>query len=71
MALGKITSEHWKHLKKLKSETNHQIYRIKFDSIETSDQEEICEHFNTHFSSVADSIISNPKTRFYSPELQE
>ena len=71
IASGKRTSELWKHLKDVKSETKHQISRIKFDRYEISDQEEICEHFNTHFSSVAASIIKNPKTSFYSPKLQE
>ena len=58
---GNSTSELWKHLTNMKSETKHQISRIISNGSEVNDPEEICEKFNTHFSIVAKSFVENPK----------
>ena len=44
---------------------------MKYDGNQINDPKEICEHFNDHFTSVAESIITNPKSHAHSPELRK
>ena len=68
---GKSTSELWKHLKELNSESKGPVSKLVINNVETSNPEEICEHFNNHFSSIAESIINAPKSNFNSPKLND
>ena len=67
---GKSCSELWKHLKDINSGSKGSISSIKCDDMEVNDPIELCEYFNRHFSSVAESLIRCPKTHLDSPKLE-
>ncbi|CAC5364378.1 unnamed protein product [Mytilus coruscus] len=60
------TSEIWKHLKDLDAESS-----VTFQGSEVNEPGKVCEHFNEHFGTVAESIIPNHKSNFKSPKLNE
>ncbi|CAC5378818.1 unnamed protein product [Mytilus coruscus] len=65
------TSEIWKHLKDLNAESKCPITSVTFQGSDVNEPGKVCEHFNEHFGTVAESIILNPKSNFESPKLKE
>ncbi|CAC5401832.1 unnamed protein product [Mytilus coruscus] len=65
------TSEIWKHLKDLNAVSKCPITNVTFQGSDVNEPGKVCEHFNEHFGTVAESIIPNPKSNFESPKLKE
>ncbi|CAC5369237.1 unnamed protein product [Mytilus coruscus] len=54
------TSEIWKHLKDLNAESKCPITSVTFQGSDVNEPKKVCEHFNEHFGTVAESVILTP-----------